>query len=216
MLTAIKRILRMCGHALTVTVHERLETIEQRSAETDNALLQASIRMAERIPLSAAHVVVEGEGVAPAWQRLIVYLYSHMKSRRAVLNGDASADLTRVLKAAGFEVSLTGTGSTGLWVGLQTNARPELQEPAPEVVVLPVGSQFAEVVDQMRKYEYHWYLVMRSTSDGPVGSFYANYPLVLGGAESHAFFFRDRQVFSEAQSWSAALLKRVYFRSPRV
>jgi hypothetical protein len=59
LLDAVKYTLRMCGHAFSITVHERLDVLEQRQAETDHALLQANIRLAERVRESARYTVVE-------------------------------------------------------------------------------------------------------------------------------------------------------------
>ncbi len=51
LLSRVKNVFRMCGHALSITVHERLDGMEQRGADTDNARLQASARLAERLDM---------------------------------------------------------------------------------------------------------------------------------------------------------------------
>jgi type II secretory pathway component PulM len=55
----VKRILNMCGHALNITVHDRLDRIEARLselraqnaelAENHNAILQSAIHMIEAL-----------------------------------------------------------------------------------------------------------------------------------------------------------------------
>ncbi len=57
-LDGIKKVLKMCGHAFTVTVHDRLETMEQRQAETDNVILRASIYLAEQVRRGGRYEVV--------------------------------------------------------------------------------------------------------------------------------------------------------------
>src|SRR5579862_8991190 len=60
-LDGVKEILKMCGHAFTITVHDRLETMEQRQAETDNVLLRASLRLAEQVRRSGRYEVLASE-----------------------------------------------------------------------------------------------------------------------------------------------------------
>ena len=45
----------------TITVHDRLENMEQRQALTDNVLLRASLRLAEQVRRSGRYEVVPSE-----------------------------------------------------------------------------------------------------------------------------------------------------------
>ena len=220
MLTALKRILKMCGHAFTITVHERLDTLEQRSAETDNALLQASIRMAERLPQGATYGVVDAPQSVPAfsrsgtWVRLIAHLYSHVRSRTACRIGACPEEAA--LSAAGYQMApdaSEGARELGLLIAESpAQLAQSLGERRPEVTITGTPDDFVQLVEQMRARGYHWYLVVHGEGDG--GSFYANYPVRVQAWAGHAFFFRDRETFAEAHSWCAALLKRTYFRFP--
>jgi len=226
MLTTLKRILKMCGHAFTITVHERLDTIEQRSAETDNALLQASIRIAERLPQNAIYAVLDATEAVPdaapssAWVRLTLYLYSHVRSRKAVLMGTQPDGVAAALAATGYEVFTdssgvgpSGSGDSGVWIA--ESLAPVSQLPAaglPEVVTAETVGGFAQLAKEMRDRGYHWYLVIHGNAAPSGESFYANYAVYVQGDAGRAFFFRERETFAEAQSWCAALLKRTYFR----
>src|SRR5580765_7129193 len=115
LLSRVKHVFRMCGEALSITVHERLDGMEQRRADTDNALLQASVRLAERLDMmeqrradtdnallqasvrlaervreSARYSVVEtqeAELLDPGLA-LALWLYSHLPSRKAGVAGE--------------------------------------------------------------------------------------------------------------------------------
>jgi hypothetical protein len=108
-------------------------------------------------------------------------------------------------------------GDLGVWIA-EASAGISLPpgEGRPEVVILQVADSFAAAVEQMRDRGYHWYLVIHVKDRGDAlssaGSFYANYPVRLEGDTSHAFFFRERETFSQAHFWCAALLRRTYFR----
>ena len=67
----VKRILNMCGHALTITIHDRLDRIEARLselraqnielAENHNAILQSAIQMVEGLQGSQTSIVGQRE-----------------------------------------------------------------------------------------------------------------------------------------------------------
>jgi hypothetical protein len=229
MLAAIKRILKMCGHAFTATVHERLDTLEQRSAETDNALLQASLRIAERMQEGASHTVAEISPQGPplaAWVRLIEYLYSYLPSRRAALLGEtlvSGRTLAAVLDKTGYETTtcqpeepiLDDLGVLVSGAALELAHLNAARLPA--MVVTEAPEALDQLVREMSGRRYFWYLVVNgdAAKDGSaqsVASFYANYAVRVPGATAHVFFFRDRETFVEARSWCAALLRRTYFR----
>jgi hypothetical protein len=200
-------------------------------------LLQASIRMAERMHLGATYAVVEAatdhapdNPLSNCWIRLIVYLYSHVPSRRAAIMGTSSiegsglsgVDLAGILDKAGYE-TITYAAQTpipddvGVLIASASGAAQEFAERRPAVVITEVADGFAQRVGELRDRGYHWYLVVQEdvVQDDPAnsdGSFYSNYPFRVPGATGHVFFFRDRETFVEAQSWCAALLRRTYFR----
>jgi hypothetical protein len=86
----VKHWLRMCGHAFSSTVHERLDHIEAqvRSAklvETQTALLQASVHMIENLHALAGRAVIEtGPAQVSPEAALAAFLYSHVPHRAAV------------------------------------------------------------------------------------------------------------------------------------
>jgi hypothetical protein len=86
----VKHWLRMCGHAFSSTVHERLDDIEAqvRSAklvETQTALLQASVHMIENLHALAGRAVIEtGPAHVSPEAALAAFLYSHVPHRAAI------------------------------------------------------------------------------------------------------------------------------------
>lgn len=227
MLTALKRILKMCGHAFTLTVHERLDTIEQRGAETDNALLQASLRIAERMQTGAAHKIVDIAADGPpisAWIRLIAHLYSYVPSRKAAISGFSSAErdgLRGALEKAGYETVICDSaqiaGNTGVLISDSAERlKLAFSVAQPPIVVTAVSDALEPLVPEMHSRGYHWYLVVHGGEGAAAGagSFYANHAVLGPGAAAHVLFFLDRDTFVEAQEWCAALLRRTYFRYP--
>jgi hypothetical protein len=86
----VKHWLRMCGHAFSSTVHERLDDIESqvRSAklvETQTALLQASVHMIENLHALAGRAVIEtGPAHVSPQAALAAFLYSYVPHRAAI------------------------------------------------------------------------------------------------------------------------------------
>src|SRR5271169_4553769 len=112
--SGVRDLLRLCGHALTSTVHERLDWIEQRfdhleshppptrSAETEAALLQASIHMIENLHALAGRIVVEtGATHASPEAALAAFLYSYLPNRAAI---ETQGRTNLALAEAGYEV----------------------------------------------------------------------------------------------------------------
>lgn len=100
LLDSVKRVLKMCGHALTLTVHERLDAMEQHMTATDQALLQANIRLAERLREGARFVVVESPEVKahPPVRALRDFLAAQGTLARHVLSQTAPAELRPLVK----------------------------------------------------------------------------------------------------------------------
>ncbi len=131
---SVKQWLRMCGHAFSSTVHERLDDIELqvRSAklvETQTALLQASVHMIENLHALAGRTVVEMDAahVSPE-AAMAAFLYSHVPHRAAIEiasnkigsnesasteAGDGNRRTDIALVEAGYEVYRLSVGRAG-------------------------------------------------------------------------------------------------------
>ncbi len=218
MLHSIKHILRMCGHALNSTVHERLDRVEERLEnstlpETQKALLEASIRHSEMLAEMRRQHVLQMEPDA-AWTPstgLMEFLYSYLPSRRVGVVPCATwnqASLERI----GYQV--LGSGDSGLDAMLtignpETLSECSAQTPrtqAPRVIAIapgPVSSR--EMVRQLRAAGYPWHIVIYPIMGG--SAFEANGTNAPSGT---AFFFGDYALFSEALTWCAAVLPRTF------
>lgn len=130
-----KQVLRMCGHALSSTVHDRLDVLERelqatklelraaKLAETHAALLEASIHIVENLHALAGRTIVETEPSAiSAEAALMAFLYSHVAARAAVevavepvsaINIDGGdRERTEALLRAGYEVYALEAGQS--------------------------------------------------------------------------------------------------------
>jgi len=242
----VKRWLRMCGDAFNGSVRDRLNDLDRevgsikrelqnaRIAETEAALLQASIHVVENLHALASRTVVESSASLDSAERaLLGFLYSHVPSRAAIASGDSHD-----LKTAGFEVyscarqAVEATVAQGNGRGSRSSAnwrdlpdRPGIlslgEDPAGSlrefgdfgacVVAAQLNSQFEPLVSEMRDRQYHWFLVLYRSAARPETLFYANYATVIADSTGTAFFFRDFRAFAEAQAWCAATLNRTYF-----
>jgi hypothetical protein len=220
----LRRVLRNSGRAFSITVHERLDAIEQRSSETDNALLQASIRMAERIRETTPFTVATScdPKLSDPVAALAVYLYSHLASRTVVDAETARGDLSEVLQAAGYEVSNLEPGSRlPERIALMRLAERDLETlgssaaEQPEVVIVQDPEKLEHAVTAMRQRGFHWHLVIYRDSPDDPGRYFAGYTTRVPWNEARLVFFRERRVFAEAQAWCSAVLRRTYFRYSR-
>lgn len=131
-----KQVLRMCGHALTSTVHDRLDALERelqatklelraaKLVETHAALLEASIHIVENLHALAGRTIVETEpSHISAEVALMAFLYSQVRARAAVeaaieparvaINLDGGdRERTEALLGAGYEVYAVEAGQT--------------------------------------------------------------------------------------------------------
>jgi hypothetical protein len=117
-----KQALRMCGHALTSTVHDRLDVIERelriaKLVETNTALLEASIHVVENLHALAGRTIVETEpSDVTVEAALMAFLYSHVRSRVAIdgsiNSGGCNRETTEALLDAGYEVYALEAGQT--------------------------------------------------------------------------------------------------------
>jgi hypothetical protein len=220
----LRRVLRNSGHAFSITMHERLDAIEQRSSETDNALLQASIRMAERIRETTPFTVATtcDPKLSDPVVALAVYLYSHLASRRVVDADKARGNLSEVLQSAGYEVSKLEPGcALPERVALMRLAERDLETlgtsgaEQPEVVIIQDPEKLEHTVTAMRERGFHWHLVIYRDGPDDPGRYFASYITRVPWNEAKLVFFRDRHVFAEAQAWCSAVLRRTYFRYAR-
>jgi hypothetical protein len=112
-----KHVLRMCGHALTVTVHDRLQELERelqatqlelriaKLVETNTALLEASIHVVENLHALAGRTIVETEPSDVSVEAaLMAFLYSHVPSRVAISINSGDQKRAEALLRAGYDV----------------------------------------------------------------------------------------------------------------
>jgi len=193
---SVKQFLRMCGHAMTSTVHERLDSLE-RSAEAieihlnsleegQASLLQAAIHSIETLHCMANRRVVETTGDPEA--ALIGFLYSYLPSQKAA---ELSAKPGNWLTASGYEIRAVEEEDVGL-------ACAEWDE------------HLDELVGRMRALGYRWHLVLYQANAG-IG-YFANQSARVPGAVGTVLFFREYGVFAHALGWCAAALPATYFR----
>jgi hypothetical protein len=250
---SIRNWLRLCGHAFTSTVHERLDSIERRLDHVERAisgndaqfekllrsqaaLLKASIHTVENLHTLAGRSVVESS-TAPiaADLALIEFLYSFLPSRVLIEAGAHSPESTKALLNAGYDVrsmradvgvgGLAYAASAGgpassrrdVAVGvvdITGDALTEMDEIGAwraSVIAADCGPNFSELVSDMRGREYHWHVVLCSAKQGAVSAF-SNGSTLPADSMGRAFFFRDYQVFAQAQAWCTATMPRVYFK----
>jgi hypothetical protein len=214
-LSGLKHVFRMCGHALNITVHERLDAMEQRTAETDNALLQASVRLAERVREGARYTVIENheaELLDPGLA-LAVWLYSYLPSRKAVVASARPEALLAPLAQAGYETCSVAPGAA--WPGEASlallDATGDLRDMRSGVVVMDLSNDLGRVATVLRGQGYFWHLVLYQQEAGEPG-YYANSTCVIDHVQGRVLFFRDPGIFARAEVWCAALLNRTYFR----
>ena len=213
-LDGIKKILKMCGHAFTVTVHDRLETMEQRQAETDNVLLRASLRLAEQVRRSGRYEVMHSEEARSFDPALALarYLYSVFPSPIAAQTGCDDASWTRELSAMGYTVRTTGAqGSAEQPAIVRVSGALNLGDSRPAVVVADLEAAAEHRVMAMRRLGYGWHLVVERPPAGETGRFYANYATILPQWSGYTIFFRHHPTFLYALQWCEAVLRQVYF-----
>jgi hypothetical protein len=109
----VKTLLTMCGDALLSTVRHRLEALERQVqelnsenvslAESQHALLEASIQIAERVVGQVAVETSDYEFANPE-TGLLDHLYSYLPSRRAIDAGARTGDVSERLLRSGYEV----------------------------------------------------------------------------------------------------------------
>ncbi len=242
----VKRWLRMCGDAFNGSVRDRLNDLDRevgavkrelqnaKLAETEAALLNASIHIVENLHALAGRTVVETDAsLASADRALLAFLFSHVPSRVAIAIGANSEDLS----AAGFQVhsfaeqaaeTVAGRGngrgprSAGAWLDLPDqpgilclggdSALGEIGDCGAYVIAAELKPNFETLISDLRSRDYHWFLVLYRSAGTEGTHFYANHPVTLADATGTAFFFRDFRAFAEAQAWCAAALNRTYFK----
>ena len=215
----VKKILKMCGHAFTVTVHDRLETMEQRQAETDNVLLRASLRLAEQVRRSGRYEVLASEDPKNFHPALALarHLYSMFPRHGARVIGCPDEDgWTAELLAMGYALVRDDAGSEALAIvricGSLEAGLLELGNSRPAVVIADLEGAAGDRVKAMRTLGYSWHIVLEQPSQtGEAGRFYANYTVILPEWRGNTIFFRDHATFLHALHWCEAVLRQVYF-----
>jgi hypothetical protein len=217
LLAGIKKILKMCGHALTITVHDRLESLEQRQALTDNVLLRASLRLAEQVRRCGPYEVAPSEdprNFDPALA-LARYLYSVFPSHGTAEIGCGEANWTNELSAMGYSVKSASPAEGGERLAVVrvcgSIEAGNLDASRPSVVVADLEAVAADRAAAMRTLGYRWHLVVERPQAGNAGRFYANYAVILPEWGGNAIFFRDHATFLYALRWCEAVLRQVYF-----
>jgi hypothetical protein len=235
--THIKRLLRMCGHAFNITVHERLDHLEERVdnlalPDSQAALLEAAIRNSELLGELAGKVSGEAHfsSAEGPEARLAQHLYSCCPSRTIGASGEVwGADR---LKSTGyivheFEIK-TGWADDlppnlcGLYLEIEGTGEDLLQEvplaiPTLGIHVRRSGAQPAGLegdrkwVVHLQASGYPWFLVVYRKSGAGIPEFHTNYPVLNAEGPSTVFFFREYAHFQEAVLWCSASLKRIYF-----
>jgi FkbM family methyltransferase len=123
----VKRLFRMCGHAMVVTIHERLDVLfrviqertgvleremQQRKTEYANiarnqtALLQAAAHQTAILHEIAGRTTVKtgGTGSRSPEASLMEFLYSYLPVRGAIDIGAHTGEISESLLANGYEV----------------------------------------------------------------------------------------------------------------
>jgi FkbM family methyltransferase len=65
---------------------------------------------------------------------------------------------------------------------------------------------------EMRDRGYLWYIVIYRVWGRPETGFFCNHDRGVPETWGNMIFFRDREIFAEAQNWCSAVLPRVYFK----
>ena len=202
----------MCGHALNLTVHERLDRMEDRLEnyalpETQKALLEASIRHSEMLTEMWRRHRLEIETDA-SWTPetgLLEFLYSYLPSRRISVAGkEWNAE---GLRSIGYEVAeLEGNGFDAV---LTTGAQETVIGPAVKggrmIAVSPGPCNGADLAHRLRAAGYPWRIVIHAVPGG--SAFHAG---ASGGPAGTAFFFADHALFAQALTWCTAALPRTF------
>lgn len=195
----VKQLLGMCGHALTASVHQRLDTLERNAEaievhlnsleEGQASLLHAAIHSVETLHSIATPKLVDA-GQSPE-ALLIAFLYSYIPSSKGSGTGPAAEWLT----SSGFEIV-------------------DLEDRDAGIVCLELTQPFEPEVRHMRANGYPWFLVLyRSGKDSEChAGYYANQTAAIPGANGTALFFREYRVFAEGLGWCAASLPAAFFR----
>jgi FkbM family methyltransferase len=68
------------------------------------------------------------------------------------------------------------------------------------------------LVAEMRARQYLWYIVLYRVWGEPQTAFFCNHDRAVPNSWGNVIFFRDREIFDQAQKWCAAVLPRTYFK----
>ena len=68
------------------------------------------------------------------------------------------------------------------------------------------------LVAEMHARRYLWYIVVYRVWGEPQTAFFCNHDRAVPNSWGNVIFFRDREIFDQAQKWCAAVLPRTYFK----
>lgn len=224
----VKRLLKMCGHAFSITVHERLDVIEQQTSDNQAVLLQAAIHTVETLHDVSRTTVVEtnDDQFNHPEIGLMEFLYSYLPSHQAIYLGPPANRIPECLRSSGYDVhgfesvgalrQSEVTCADGGLVAAEPDALAAIRDLAgfscPVVAVGFKEQNLDGPVAEMRGQGYRWHIVLYRLRGRDEASYYSNHGRSLPNSRGHIFFFREYAVFSEAQAWCAAVLPRTYFR----
>lgn len=268
---SVKHLLRMCGHAMVSTIHDRLNAIEyelKEIASSQTALLQSNIHILETLPQLRQAIYVDPSDAAPANAEtaLMSFLYSFLGTRGAVDVGAQTGEVAERLLKTGYEVYAIephalsyGTLCSRLKTypsfraldiqlnGVHTLADLHREGTVPSDVSLvrisaqghelaiirgmkehrypvvaadfrksqaasPAGGGMGPLIAEMRTRGYAWFAVLYRTGGQELVSYFCNQDIPVPRSWGKVFFFRDRELFSQAQEWCASALPRTYFK----
>lgn len=207
----------MCGHALNITVHERLDRMEERLEnyalpDTQKALLEASIRQTEMLSgiWRQNRVDIDAEASWEPETALLEFLHAYLPSRRVMVSGGEWRP--QPLLSMGYEVVHPGADSFDavLTAGDRQPALDPALRGAKMIAVSAGNGDGTELAKRLREAGYPWRIVIHEASGG--SAFHAG---GRGGPGGTAFFFADHALFAQALTWCSAVLPRTFWSPNR-
>lgn len=72
-------------------------------------------------------------------------------------------------------------------------------------------NKLEDLVEEMQKRGYYWYIVLYTVWGSTKTAFYCNYPQSVENSWGNIFFFQDYQIFAQAYKWCSAIIPIAYF-----
>jgi len=226
----VKHLLKMCGHAIVSTTHDRLDEIEKRLAElysqnaclaeTQEALLKAAIHLVETtsrnegvLPAVRAsclsgctqEFLTEDENLLNPEVELAKFLCATSLAPLLLQAEGSQADTAKVLVEAGCETA-----------ALETLEKSETRRPAAALFFskeeAPSDFSLPSFVERMRQQGYCFHLTIFRENEQAEAAYYCNLTQTETPWRGAVFFFRSQENFLGAERWCAATLPRAVFR----